>query len=112
MVNCLDKWFRFVVKLEHSHVLEIRKEVQKSYIFIFDYLEKLGDYKTSYSSYLKSRNALCLACAYQETPDIQLLNYALENAKICREIAPEIHDIDPLIRNIEKRIYVWPIHLG
>lgn len=112
MVNCLDKWFRFVVKLEHSHVVEIRKEVQKSYIFIFDYLEKLGDYKTSYSSYLKSRNALCLACAYQETPDIQLLNYALENAKICKEISPEIHDIDQLIRNLEKRIYIWPVNLG
>ena len=112
MVACLNQWFRFVVKLEHSHVLEIRKEVRKSYIYIFDYLEKLGNYNSMHSSYLKSRNALCLACAYKEVPDIQLLNYALDNAKICREISPEIHDIDQLIRNLEKRIYVWPIHLG
>ena len=112
LVNCLLQLFEYIINFEHSNFLEAIKVVQNSYKYIYHQLEKMGDFKSLKFSYLKSRNALCLACAYKEVPDIQLLNYALDNAKICKEISPEINELDELIRNIEMRIYSWPINLG
>ena len=112
LVNCLLQWFEYIINFEHSNFLEAIKVVRNSYKYIYHQLEKMGDFKSLKFSYLKSRNALCLACAYKEVPDIQLLNYALDNAKICKEISPEINELDELIRNIEMRIYSWPINLG
>lgn len=112
LVNCMLQWFEYIINSEHSNFLEVIKVVQNSYKYIYHQLEKMGDFNSLKFSYLKSRNALCLACAYKEVPDIQLLNYALDNAKICKEISPEINELDELIRNLEMRIYSWPINLG